>query len=226
MKLLYLLIVLSLPSRGTLLFHEGFEKKTFSENFNSICGGCIHNGKDKIALTYKDARDGIRSLSITQHKGRTELATKRFPLAQDLIIKWSLFVPLDFDTSSSATVTQFIGWQAPCFNGGNFHIRIEQGRWSVWMRNIGKSSKDIILNKFVDKGNWTDLIVKAKFTQSVGYFELAIKDTSSFQHFMLINSGQSFINCTLGPYIKFGLYGENGEGNRIKLDKISVEEIK
>lgn len=225
-KLFFILIILSLPSQANLLFHEDFEKKHFSLNFNSLCGGCLHDGKDKIKISNVNVREGKHSLSIQLHKGRTELATKRFPTAKDLIIKWSLFVPADFDTSSSATVTQFIGWQAPCFNGGNFHIRIEAGRWSVWMRNLGESTRDIVLNKLVEKGQWTDLIVNAKFTKGKGYFELTIKDTDSVQQFPLITDGQSFIDCPLGPYIKFGLYGNNAEGNKIYLDRVSVEEIK
>lgn len=226
MKIFCLLIILSISSEATILFHENFENELFPANFNSICGGCSHDGVNSVSLTNKEVRDGKNSLTITQHKGRTELATRRFPTNKDLIIKWSLFVPVDFDKHYSATVAQFIGWQPPCFNGGNFHIRIEDGHWSVWMRNLGETTRDILLNKLVGKGQWTDLIVKAKFTKEKGYFELAIKDTDSFQQFTLINRGQSFIDCPLGPYIKFGLYGQDGEGNKIKLDRVSVEEIK
>jgi hypothetical protein len=225
-KLCFILAIFCLPSQANLLFHEDFESEYFPASFNSLCGGCIHDGKGKIKISHVNAREGKQSLSIQLHKGRTEVATRRLPLKEDLLIKWSIFIPNDFDTNHSTTISQFIGWQAPCFDGGNFHIRIDGGRWSVWMRNLGKSTRDIVLNKSVDKGQWTDLIVNANFEREDGYFELAIKDTKSLQRFTLINSGQSFIDCSLGPYIKFGLYGDHIEGSEIKLDRVSVEKIK
>ncbi|NVK40754.1 MAG: heparin lyase I family protein [Oceanospirillaceae bacterium] len=199
---------------------EDFESSP-GPGIRSLCGGCQHNGR--ATLSQDQASSGHQSLKIVYALNRTEISTVRLPTDKDLHIGWSLYIPREFDLQRSGTVAQLIGWQQPCFGGGNYHVRLENGSWGFNIRNIGHVDQDRVLDKDVQPGGWTHFTISARISRrSDGYLNLRISDTTGSRSYRLLSDTKTFIDCPLGPYFKAGLYGDFAPGSYLYLDDLKV----
>ncbi|QHI69160.1 heparin lyase I family protein [Tichowtungia aerotolerans] len=181
-----------------------------------------HDGSITPAVVASPVRSGFFSGHYVMLDGRTESAAQRIPLETEIWAGWSLFIPQSLPDAETGTVSQFIGYQPPDFEGGNYHVKISGGSWGVWMRNIGANSADVLGLRPVQKEEWTDLFVHARFSYTNGFFTLYIRDSEGEQRFDLIESGQTFVDAPLGPYFKAGLYAGFSEGSDIFVDEYRV----
>jgi len=202
------------------LLHEGFEGAP-GRGIHSLCGGCRHDGRPEISR--EQAYAGRQSLKVVYAQNRTEIATVRLPTDRDLHIGWALFIPPEFDLQRSGTLAQLIGWQQPCFGGGNYHIRLEQGAWGLNIRNLGLAQSDRVFEKPVLRGGWTRFDIDARFSRGDdGYFNLSISDAGGRRDYRILSATRTYIDCPLGPYFKAGLYGDFAAGSYLYLDDLKV----
>lgn len=176
-------------------------RNNLSHYFRSLCSNCTQDEK-----IYEYNEDD-HSIIINHVYPRSELATYRLLTESDIRVSWKLKISTGSDQVNS-TVSQIIGWQNQCFGGGNYHIRIIDHKWYIWMRNIGENERDLFLNRPVIYDEWIEFTVFGKFDEENGYLSLSIKDSQSFEVFELVPSGQTYISCNLGPYLKFGSYAK------------------
>lgn len=181
---------------------------------------CSSEDKKGVLVTDKLAKSGKYSVLYVQSGFRTETATERLPIDEDLVITWSLYLPGNFPLDDSGTVSQLIEYQKGCFHGGNFHFRVENGRWAVRVRNLGgkydRLMKNIVLNE------WTNFTVLARFSREHGYFKLKVEDSAGAVYLDVINDGETLVECSKGAYFKSGLYAGIDIGVEMYMDDFLV----
>lgn len=192
-----------------------FSKDNLQQYFRTLCSKCEDN--DKI---YK-YNEEYNYIEISHDYPRSEVATFRILKDRNVQISWRLKLDHPGDEIET-TVSQIIGWQDSCFDGGNYHIRKNGDYWQVWIRNLGNSTRDILLNKEIVYGEWVRFNVIANFSYTDGNFLLSIKDSESFEVYDLIKHGQSYVNCDLGPYLKFGSYSSDSSNLKVSISQISI----
>jgi hypothetical protein len=191
------------------------KNKSINNYFKNMCSRCE---KGQEISQY----DPVENSLLLKHKyPRSEIASYRLLQQHDIKISWKIRLN-SLAKNVNSTVSQVIGWQKDCFGGGNYHIRSNNGNWQVWMRNLGENTRDIILNKPIKYDEWTEIAIFSNFDDTNGYFTLAIKDSSSFNVFELIEGGPSFVSCELGPYLKFGGYTSHKSNLNVEVKDIKV----
>ncbi|MCP8690018.1 heparin lyase I family protein [Marinobacterium sedimentorum] len=199
---------------------EGFEDGIGS-GIHSLCGGCRHNRYPVVST--EQAAEGTHSLRLEYARNRTEISSVRLPLNKPLHISWALFIPDGFSPRHRGTVAQVIGWQEPCFGGGNYHLRLDNGHWGLNIRNLQVANGDRVLKKPVLRGAWTRFQIDALLsTGNDGFFTLSISDANGTSEYRLLENTKTYIECPLGPYFKAGLYGDFEDGSYLYLDDLKV----
>jgi len=207
--------------KSVKIFEIDFENKNFS-GWRSGCGKCsFYLGHRQYVRKDLSLKNGFSGVYVGGHD-RNESASAFLPLDKDLVIKWSLYFAEGFDSESFGTVSQLIGWQPNCFQGGLFHLRFEKGSWGYWLRNT-PSGHDFKSEIKIAKAVWIDFVVKAKFTNSDnGYIKLKINQEGKEYNFNIIQGGATYKDCPRGPYFKAGLYGNFKGKDVLYVDNISA----
>lgn len=167
----------------------------------TLCSNCSE-GEKIVSFNKVDS-----SITIKHEKPRTEVATYRIHKNRDIEISWEMKLR-DLKSDADATVMQVIGWQKECFTGGNYHLRVNRGNWEIWVRNIDGNSRDLILPKVVKENVWIKFKINTKLSPNEGYFKLYINDEDSSFDKSIIKNSRTYIDCKLGPYLKWGAYGK------------------
>jgi hypothetical protein len=205
---------------GQTYLQEGFENG-IGRGIHSLCGGCRHHRYP--VVTTEQAVEGSHSLRLEYARNRTEISTVRLPLNKPLHISWALFIPDDFSPRHRGTVAQVIGWQEPCFGGGNYHLRLDNGHWGLNIRNLEVANGDRVLKQPVLRGAWTRFQIDARLSSgNDGYFRLSISDADGTSEYRFLENTKTYIECPLGPYFKAGLYGDFEDGSYLYVDDLKV----
>ncbi len=184
-----------------------------------ICCGGSHANNNMVTLLPVENVLGP-ALQFRSFLGRTELATDRLPLNKDLIFSWSLFVS---QSSESFVISQIIGWQPPCFFGGNYQFIIDGSALYIAVKNIEGVDPAPMLLRNIEMGEWFNIKVAAMFSEASGYFIVTVGNDTVTTTFNVIEKGKrTFIDCPLGPYFKAGIYGE-AKGVSVYLNELEIK---
>lgn len=191
-----------------------FETGDLSQ-WRGACSGCRDGGEAGVEVVRDPVRAGAHAGRYRSDGYRAESAADRLPLDQDTWLGWSLLIPEDFPDRGRGTVSQVAGYQPPCHTGANFHLKVADGEWGAWLRNMGRNTQDVYGLAPVREGQWSDVLLNARWTHTDnGYLKLYIDG-----ELLLERSGPTMVNCDEGPYFKAGVYAGLPKGTTVFVDE-------
>lgn len=178
---------------------------------------------------------GFEAGNVNQGYDRSELAAKyRATPGKEYWYGWSLYIPEDFEGAKRGiVVSQLHGYNPRYLSKGKFfQLSVKDDKWHLWLEFQKDPKLEItgnstgpyrkILQKDterVQKGKWTDFVVRVKWThENDGFFQLWIDGKQVVDH-----RGATYFNVPNGPLFKAGAYKRTDHGRSfVYVDEVRV----